>query len=100
MREDARHQFGFGPLERPRNAVTLYELGDFRTDHVRAQELAGLCIEHGLHKPFRLTERNRLAVADERELADLDLAPGFFGLGLGQSDACDLRPAIGAARNL
>ena len=51
----------------------LDQLGDFRADHVGAEQLAGLGVEHGLDHALGLAERDRLAVADEREAADLDL---------------------------
>jgi hypothetical protein len=47
-------------------------------------------IEHGLDEAFRLAERDRLAVADEGELADLDLAALLLGARLGEADAGDL----------
>eukprot|EP01035_Chromulina_nebulosa_P059483 gene59483-81414_t len=47
----------------------------------------------------RLAERDRLAVADEREPTDLDVEAGLPRLFLGQADGSDLRMAIGAARN-
>ena len=39
---------------------------------MRAQELAGLAVEDRLDHAFGLAERNRLAVADKREVVDLD----------------------------
>ena len=79
------------------DGVALDQLGDLGADHVRAEQFAGLGVEHGLHEALDLAERDRLAVADRRELADLDLVARFLGRGLGQADARDLRPAIGAA---
>ena len=67
-------QFGVGRLQRARDRVALDQLGDFGADHVRAEKLAGLGIEHRLDEALRLAERDGLAVADEGELADLDLA--------------------------
>ena len=52
---------------------------------------AGLGVEHRLDHALGLAQRDRLAVADEGEAADLDLAAGFLGLGLGQADRGDLR---------
>src|SRR5207248_6686650 len=46
-----------------------------------------------------LAESDRLAVAEEREVADFDLVAGVARRLLGQPDAGDLRPAIGAARD-
>jgi hypothetical protein len=97
VREDGVHQVGFRRLQLPRDDIALDELGDFRADHVGAQQLARLRIEHGLDEAFRLAERDRLAVADEGELADLDLAALLLGARLGEADAGDLRARIGAA---
>ena len=55
------------------DGVALDQLGDFGADHVRAQQLAGLGVEHGLDQALGLAQRDRLAVADEGEAADLDL---------------------------
>jgi hypothetical protein len=41
-----------------------------------------------------------LGVGCKRELADLHLASGFFGFGLRESNAADLRLTIGAAGNV
>src|SRR5262249_34585315 len=60
-------------------------------------QLAGLGVEDGLDEPLVLAERDRLAVADEREAADFDIAALLLGRGLGQADAGDLRLAVGAA---
>src|SRR3546814_3384018 len=64
---------------------------------MRAEQFAGLRVEHRLHKPLDLAQRDRLAVADEGEVADLDRVPRLLRLRLGQPDAGDLRVAIGAA---
>src|SRR3546814_12544044 len=50
-----------------------------------------------LHETLDLAQGNRLAVADEGEVADLDRVPRLLRLRLGQPDAGDLRVAIGAA---
>ena len=55
-----------------RDDVALDQLGHFGADHVRAEQLAGLGVEHRLHQALGLAQRDRLAVADERESADLD----------------------------
>ena len=87
-------------LQRLADGVALDQLGDFGADHMRAEQLAGLRVEHRLHEALGLAERDRLAVADEGEFADLHLVAGFLGLGLGQADRRDLRAAIGAARDV
>ena len=73
--------------------VALDQLGDLGADHVGAQQLAGLGVEHGLDQALGLAQRDRLAVADEGELADLDLVPASLAACLGQADA--RRPAAG-----
>ncbi len=97
MREDRVHQVFLGGLELHGDDETLDQLRHLRADQVRAQELPGLGIEDGLDQALVLAERDRLAVADEREAADLDLAALLLGRLLGQADAGDLRMAIGAA---
>jgi hypothetical protein len=57
-------------------------------------------VEHRLDEAFRFAERNRLAIADEGEFADLHGIARFLRLGFGQADAGDLRMAIGAAGNI
>src|SRR5204862_2753642 len=70
------------------------------TDHVGTKEFAGLAVENRLDHAFRLAERDRLAVADKREMPDFDLVPGLLGSLLGKPDAGDLRTAIGAGRDV
>jgi hypothetical protein len=62
-----------------RDDVALDQLGHLGADHVGAEQLAGLGVEHGLDHALGLAERDRLAVADEREAADLDLVALFLG---------------------
>ena len=100
VREDGVHQIGLGRLHGPGDDVALDQLGDFGADHVGAQQLAGLGVEHGLDHALGLAQRDRLAVADEREAADLDLVARVLGRLLGQADARHLRRAVGAAGDL
>ena len=100
MREDRLHQFGLGRLQLAGDGIALDQLGHLGADHMRAEQFAGLRVEHGLDEALGLAQRDRLAVADEREFADLDLVAGLLGLGLGQADAGDLRARIGAARDV
>ena len=62
-----------------------------------ALERAGVGIEHGLDEAFHLTQRNRLAIANERKAADADVYFLFLGSLFGETDRCDLRRAVGAA---
>ena len=93
------HQFFFRGFEIHRDDITLDQFSDFGADHMRAQQLSGLGIEDDLGHTLVFTERDRLAVADEREAANLDLAFLLFRRLLGQADGRNLRMAIGAARN-
>ncbi len=93
VREDRGHQFGLGRFQRLANDIALDQLGHFRADHVRAQQFAGLGIEHGLHKAFRFAQRDGLAIADEGEGSGLDLVTSFFRLGLGQASPTAHREA-------
>ena len=97
MREDGLDEILVDQLGGLADGIALDQLGDLGADHVRAEQLAGLGVEHGLHEALDLAERDRLAVADRRELADLDLVALLLGRGLGQADARDLRAAISAA---
>jgi hypothetical protein len=67
---------------------------------VGAEELAGGLVEDDLHEALVLAERDGLAVADEREAADADVDLLFLRRRLGEADRCDLRRAVGAARDL
>ena len=82
-----------------RDHIALDQFRHLGADHVRAEQLAGLLVEDHLDETLVLAERDRLAVADEREAADADFAATFLGFRLGQSDGGDLRMAIGAAGN-
>ena len=87
-------------LQRAGDGVALDHFGHLGTDHMRAQQFAGLGVEHGLHHALRLAHGDRLAVADERESPDLHFVAGFLGARLGQPHRGHLRPAIGAARDV
>ncbi len=99
VREDRVHQFFFGGLQIHRNHIALDQFGHFGADHVRAEQLAGFLVEDHLDQTLVFAERNRLAVADERETADTDFVTAFLGLRFGQADGRDLRLAISAARD-
>ena len=83
MRENGGHQLRLGGFQGLGHGIALYQLGHFRADHVGPQQFAGLGVEDRLDETLGFAERDRLAVADERELADLDLQPLGFGGGLG-----------------
>src|SRR5262249_34047776 len=100
MREDRMHQLRLGRFQRAGDAVALDQFGYLGADHMGAQEFSRLGVEHGLHHSLRLSQRDRLAVADEGEAPDLHLLARRLGRLLRQADARDLRPAIGAAGDL
>src|SRR5579862_1548953 len=93
MREDRPHQLCLGGLQRLSDGVALDQLGDLGADHVRAEELASLAVEHGLDHALGLAERDCLAVADERKTPDFNLVALIAGRLLGEADAGDLRAA-------
>jgi hypothetical protein len=100
MREHRVHQVFLGRLQRATDDIALDQLGHFRADHVGAQQLAGLGVEDGLDQALGLAQRDRLAVADEGEAADLDLvarAPFAFASVRPTEATCGL--AVGAARD-
>ena len=72
MREHRVHQVGFGGLQRFGDGIALDQFGDLGADHVRAQQFARFGVEHGFDQALGFAQRNGLAVADERELADFD----------------------------
>src|SRR5262249_30925013 len=100
MREDRANEFGLGGLQGLGDRVALDQLGDLGADHVRAQKLTGLAVEDRLDHTLGLTERDRLAIADKREMADFDLVASFSRALLGQADPRNLGPAIGASRDV
>src|SRR5438552_17888624 len=73
------------------------QLGGLRADNVHAQDFAVLLVGNYFDEPFVRADDGSLGISDEGEFADLDLAAALFGLGLGQTDAADLRLAIGGA---
>src|SRR5438105_9856902 len=100
VRKDRMDQLGLGRLQGFGDRVALDQLCHLGADHMRAQELTGFAVEDRLDHSLGLAERYRLAVSDEREMADLDLVAGIARSLFGQSDAGDLRPAIGASRDV
>src|SRR5262245_28562516 len=68
VREDRANQLSLGRLQGLGDGVALDQLGDLGANHMSTQELAGLAVEHRLDHPFRLAQRDRLAVPDEREM--------------------------------
>ena len=97
VREDGVHEIGLDQFGGLADGVALDQLGDFRADHMRAQQFASLGIKHGFDKTFCLTQSDCLAIAQEWEVTDFYLKARLFGLGFGHADAGDLRVAIGAA---
>ena len=90
VREDRVHEVFLGQFTFARDHIALDELGHFSADHMRAEKLAGFRIEDCFDEALWLSERNRLAVADEREATDLDVVASFLRLFLRQTNACYL----------
>ena len=99
MGEDALHEFGLGRLEIHCDDEALDQFGDFSANQMRTKQFTGLRIEDRLDQPLGFTERNRLAIPDEGKAPNLDFAPAFLGIGLGQPDTRNLGAAIGTTRN-
>ena len=80
------HEIGLDQFGGFADGIALDQLGDFGAHHMRAEQLAGFGVEYGLDEAFGLAQRDRLAVADEGEVADFDLIARFLRLGFGQAD--------------
>ena len=76
------------------------QLGHFWANQMRAEELPGLRVEECFDHAQVLAKRDRLAIRREGKAADSQLVSGGSRLGLAQSDAGNLRVAVGAAGNL
>ena len=100
MREDGFHEFRLSKLALACHDIALNELCHFCTYHVSTKQFAGFLVEHSFDETFRLTKRDRLAIPDERELADFDLVACLLRLGLCQANGSNLRVAICASRNI
>src|SRR5262245_25529638 len=98
VREDGVHQVFFGGFELHGDHETLDQFGHLGADHMRAEELAAVGSKNRLGETLVLAQRDGLAVADKGEAPDLDGAALLLGGLFGQTDAGDLRLAIGAAR--
>ena len=97
--EDRVHQLGLGRLELAGDGHAVDELGHLGADHVRAQQLAAVGVEHRLHHAFGLAQCQSLAVGGEAVAPHLDGAALGLRRSLGQAHAGDLRRAVGAGRN-
>ena len=71
-------------------------LGGVRSDDVGSDDLTMRLVEEELHEAVGLADRLGLATGLEGELADLDFEALFLGCALGESDARNLRLAVGA----
>ena len=96
---DGEHHLFDRRFELDRGDALGDDLGRVRADDVDAEDLAVLRVRDDLDEAVVRIEDRRLRVADERELADLDLVALLLGLRLGQADGGDLRIAVGAARD-
>src|SRR6516164_2019519 len=83
VRKYRADQLRLGRLQGLGDRVALDQLGNLGADHMRTQELPGFAVEDRLDHPLGLAERDRLAVADKRKMADFDLVAGLPGVFLG-----------------
>ena len=74
MREDGVDQLFLGGLEPHGNDEALNQFRDLRAYHVGPKQFTGLGIEDRLDETLILTQRNGLAIGQEREAADLNLS--------------------------
>src|SRR5665213_3361301 len=100
VREDRGDEVFFRRLKVHSDDEALNQFGDLGADQMGAEKLAGFLVENGLREAVRFAERNRLAVADKRELPDTYVVAGCLCLRLGEADGCNLRVAVGAPRSL
>ena len=80
MRENCVDQLFLGRFAIHGDDEALNQLGDLGPDHMRAKEASRFGVEDRLDEAVRFAKRDRLAVADEGEAADLDLEARLFGL--------------------
>ena len=97
MREDGVGKVDIREFALTGDDIALDQFGDFRADHVRAEQFAGLLVEHGFDHAIGFAHGDGLAVSDEGEAPDLDVVALFLGRCLGETDAGDLGMGIGAA---
>ena len=100
MREYGVHEIGFNQLGGFADGIALDQFSHFCTHHMRAQQFAGFGVKHGFDEALCLTQSNCLSIAQEWEIADLDVIASLFGFCFGQANACNLRMTISAARNV
>ena len=84
MRENGVYQFLLRRFQRARDDIALNHFRYFRTDHMRAEKLAGLGVKNCFDKAFGFAQRDRLAIAHKAEATDAHFASGGFRLGFGE----------------
>src|SRR5216683_111640 len=97
MRVDRKHQVFDGPFEFHHGHGFGDQFGGQRADDMDAEDLAVLCVGHHLDEAFMLVDDAGLGVGGEGELADLNRHAEFLRFGLGETDAANLRLAVGAS---
>ena len=97
MRVDRGGDVVVGGLERDGESHLGDHFGGVGPDDVRTDEFSVRLVEEEFHEALALADRECLAAGLEGELADLELESLFLGGALGESDARDLRLAVGAA---
>src|SRR5829696_5252898 len=91
VREDAMDEFLLGGLQVHGDHVALDELRHLGANHMGPEQLSRRLVEHRLNEAVGLTERDRLAVAEKGEAADLYVVALLLRSRLGEADARDLR---------
>src|SRR3546814_4897155 len=72
MREYGMNQLCFRSLKLTRDDIALDQFGHFRADHMCAEQFARSVVEDGLDEALRLTERDRLAITEDRKSTRLN----------------------------
>src|SRR3546814_15346664 len=91
MREDRIEQIFSRRFELLGYHETLDQLGDFRPDKLCTKEFPTLLVPDRLREAIGVAQRDRLAIADERDLAGADLEAELARLRLRPADRSEKR---------
>src|SRR5262249_10473290 len=97
MRVDRKHHIFYRSFQLKGRHRFGDQLSRHGSNDVNAQDLAKFGVRHNLDKALMVVDDGGLGVGGERELADLHLVSGFFGLGFCETHAADLRLTVSAA---
>ena len=93
MWKDSVHQLLFGRLKAHSDHEAVYQLGNFRSDHVRSEKLSGFRVENRFDKSSIFTKRDCFAIAGKRKPSHPWFQPDGLGALFCEADTCDLRHA-------